>query len=362
MARAARTAWAALMIAALPSGAAVAQEHSKKTAPPVETTAATVETTLPTQGEDIRQLAYDGRHETFFASARPASDADHFTLAFERPVTVRSVVVTTGRPDGGGALAKGDLEYSEDGETFQKLAAFEGGKAHARNVKKLIQAIRIKPGKTEGPIAIGEIALVSNPIVPIFKYPVEFVLDVADAPDMKQWAELVARTCTRAYPMINEALASDGFQPARVIHLKLSKTYEGVAATSGHRIVGSVNFFRQRNHDVGAMVHETVHVVQAYHHGHNPGWLVEGVSDYVRFFLFEPGKLGPINHRTAHHDGSYRVTAAFLAYLTAKYDPTIVRTLNRAMREGQYDEKIFHQLTGKNLKELDEEWRETLRP
>ena len=126
---------------------------------------------------------------------------------------------------------------------------------------------------------------------------------------------MMARTCERAYPMINEELASEGFKPPQIIHLKLSKDYSGVAGTANDHIVGSVDYFRRHTKDVGAMVHETVHVVQAYRRGHRPGWLVEGISDYIRFFKFEPGKLGRINARTAHYDGSYRVSAAFLAYL-----------------------------------------------
>ncbi len=93
-----------------------------------------------------------------------------------------------------------------------------------------------------------------------------------------------------------------------------------------------------------------------------PGWLVEGISDYIRFFKFEPGKLGRINARTAHYDGSYRVSAAFLAYLTEKYDKEIVKKLNALLREGRYEENAFQKLTGKPLKELDEEWRATLKP
>ncbi|MHB1562096.1 MAG: basic secretory protein-like protein, partial [Isosphaeraceae bacterium] len=77
---------------------------------------------------------------------------------------------------------------------------------------------------------------------------------------------------------------------------------------------------------------------------------------------YEPGHLGRIDPRTAHHDGGYRVSAAFLAYLTAKYDPGIVRKLNAAMREARYEESLFEKLTGKNLKELDDEWRATLQP
>ena len=72
---------------------------------------------------------------------------------------------------------------------------------------------------------------------------------------------------------------------------------------------------------------------------------MEGVSDYVRFFKYEPGKIGPINAQRAHYNSSYRVTAAFLAYLTEKYDPEIVLKLNKLMREGNYKEEIFKELT-----------------
>ena len=32
------------------------------------------------------------------------------------------------------------------------------------------------------------------------------------------------------------------------------------------------------------------------------------------------------------------------------------------MREGRYEENVFQKLTGKPLRELDEEWRATLKP
>ena len=89
---------------------------------------------------------------------------------------------------------------------------------------------------------------------------------------------------------------------------------------------------------------------------------MEGVADYIRFFKYEPGKLGRINAKTAHYNNSYRVSAAFLAYLVEKYDKEIVRKLNAAMRERRYDDNMIHQITGKFVGELDDEWRTTLRP
>jgi hypothetical protein len=82
---------------------------------------------------------------------------------------------------------------------------------------------------------------------------------------------------------------------------------------------------------------------------------------YIRFFKYEPGKLGPIDADRAHYDRSYRVSAAFLAYLTERYDSQMVRKLNAMMRQGEYKEEVFKQLTGKTVQELDEEWRATLR-
>jgi hypothetical protein len=175
------------------------------------------------------------------------------------------------------------------------------------------------------PLVLRELTVLSEPAVTPFEYPVEFVVDVADAPEMQAWAENVARVCERQYRMINEELASEGFRPRRVVTMKLSKDYRGVAAAGRGRITGSVRFFQDHPEDIGAMVHETVHIVQDYRGRRNPGWLVEGVADYIRFFIYEPDNIGRLNPRRARYDGSYRISARFLAYLTEKYDRQIVK-------------------------------------
>jgi hypothetical protein len=323
--------------------------------------AATLETTLPTGGEQIRQFAFDGDEKTYFASENNAAAKDHFTLILDKPVAVYSLRVITGRPEGGAKLDAGLLHVSADGKTFEEAAKFRNGVAEIKPAGHKVQAIRIKPARDLNyPLIIREIVLDTDPAVAVFKYPVEFIVDVREAPEMKEWAEKAARICERQYTMINEELKDDHFQPPRRVPMRL-QIRDGVAYTSGGQITGAVAHFKRHPNDVGALVHETVHVVQSYRLPGNPGWLVEGIADYIRFFKYEPGKLGRIDPRRARYDGSYRVTAAFLAYLTEKYDKHIVRKLNKMMREGEYKREIFQKLTGKTLEQLDAEWRATLR-
>ena len=327
-----------------------------------ESVAATVETTLTTADNNIRQLAFDGDPDTYFASEKNPTATDHFTLVFDKPVAVKSVTATTGRPKGGDALEAGTLQLSADGKTFEDAAKFVDGVAKAKPGGRMIQAIRIQPTEDlKHPLVIDEIAVDSDPAVTVFKYPVEFVVDVSDAPEMKEWADKSARICEREYPLLCDDLKSDGWKPSRVITMTLKNRYRGVAETSGDHITGSVRYFKSHPDDFGAMVHETVHTIQGFRGVRNPGWLVEGVADYERFFKYEPGKAGPVDPDKAHYDGSYRVTATFLNYVSEKYDKELVRKLNVHMRKGDYSNDLFKELTGKTLQELDGEWRETLK-
>jgi hypothetical protein len=322
--------------------------------------AAVVESTLTTDGGMIRQFAFDGKADTHFTSTKPPAAADHFTLTFDQPVTVKAVTVTTGKSKGGDELAAGVLEGSADGKAFEQLAKFADGKATATPGKKL-KALRVKvTEEAKVPLVVREFTLDADPAVTTFKYPVEIVPNADDAPDMKEWLEQVARTCEKQYPMICEELKGDGYTPPTLIKMTLKKDYNGVAAASGTRITGSVKYFEKKKDDVGAFVHETVHCVQQYGGRGNPGWLVEGVADYVRFFKYEANKPKPLAPEKAKYDGSYRTTAAFLAYLVDTRDKEIVRKLNDTMRKGKYTADVWKELTGKPVEELGREWQKSL--
>lgn len=322
---------------------------------------AVVSSSLPTADGRIRQFAFDADPATYFLSGRNPTPADHLTLTFDRPVAVKSVAVLTGRPDGQAALAAGTLDLSADGTTFEAAAAFAGGKAGAAGRGRVVRAVRVRPtADQDHPLAVREVTIDSAPEVAAFRFPVEFTLDVADAPGMRAWGEKAIGVCERQYPMICEALASDGFKPPTQIRLALRAGYDGVAAAGGGRITGSAKYFKAHPDDVGAMVHETVHCVQNYHGRDLPGWLVEGIADYIRFWRYEPGKAGRLTPERARYDGSYRTTAAFLAFVSDKYDPQAVTKLNALLRENKYDAGAWKALTGKTVEELNQEWRRSL--
>src|SRR4029077_19654773 len=112
----------------------------------------------------IRQFALDGDADTFFASEKNPGKDDHFTLTLDRPVTVKSVDVRTGRPGDGDILAgrdvldAGELQVSADGKKFTALAQFVKGTARGTPTST-VRAIRVRPDEQARPLVIREIKI-----------------------------------------------------------------------------------------------------------------------------------------------------------------------------------------------------------
>jgi hypothetical protein len=122
---------------------------------------------------------------------------------------------------------------------------------------------------------------------------------------------------------------------------------------------------------VGALVHETVHVVQQYDQARGgnraPVWLTEGIADYIRCWKYEPAEnrhpISPVkdNGQRASYTDSYQTTAAFLWYVTGKYDHELVVELNQAARDGRYTADLWKKYAGKPIEELWTEFAATLK-
>lgn len=196
----------------------------------------------------------------------------------------------------------------------------------------------------------------------------EITFDTSETPDLQPWVESRLRpVCERWYPLIAAMLPSEGYTAPRRVSVTFRKDMQGVAGTSGTRIACAGDWFRRNleGEAAGAVVHELVHVVQRYGRvrggSPNPGWLVEGVADDIRWFHFEPPTQRPRpNPATAHYTDSYRTTAAFLNYVADKHDQDIVKKLNVAMREGRYTAELWKEYTGKTVDELWTDYVQTL--
>ena len=190
------------------------------------------------------------------------------------------------------------------------------------------------------------------------------LIDTSRTPDLTDWAQNTLRpVLEKWYPMIVQMFPSDGYTAPKRFTVTFVPDDRGVAYTMGRHVVCSAPWFKHnlQGEAVGAVVHEMVHVVQQYNRRGNPGWLVEGLADYVRWFMYEPVSNRPRpNPARSHYDDSYRTSAAFIYFVAQTHDKDIAKRLNAAMREGKYSSDLWKQYTGKTPQELWDEYAATL--
>lgn len=225
------------------------------------------------------------------------------------------------------------------------------------------------PPPTSGVVAV-------QPIRSCFKCAdgaMRFCIDSTEAPDLTEWCEAKLKPVVQAwYPKLVAELSSGGYQAPASVTLRFRTDMGGTpASASGAGVnLNAVWFRRERSREaLGAVVHELVHVVQNYGCARRtnpsatptPGWVVEGIADYVRWFLYEPQSGGAEitsgNLARMRYDASYRVTANFLNWVVLTYDRELIRKLNAAAREGRYSEACWNEWTGQRVQDLGEAWK-----
>ena len=161
-----------------------------------------------------------------------------------------------------------------------------------------------------------------------------FTIDIALAPDLAEWAEKELMPVVKDwYPKIVPMLPSDGFEAPAQVRIEFKEGMRGTPAyASREGISCNIEWFRRnlKGEARGAVVHELVHVVQQYGRARRnnpaatrtPGWVVEGIADYIRWFLYEPESKGAEitarNLERARYDANYRITGNFLNWVVAK--------------------------------------------
>ena len=153
------------------------------------------------------------------------------------------------------------------------------------------------------------------------------------------------------WPDVAALLYSDKFITPNAVAVVYRTEKDEVAATGDGVMDVNAAWCRKNPDDTGLTVHELTHVIQSYGTDANPpGWITEGIADYVRWTKFEPEHFHPnINVAKAKYSDKYRTSATFLAWCELHYDSRIVNKVNEDARFGRYDDSIFVKCCGKNL-------------
>lgn len=145
----------------------------------------------------------------------------------------------------------------------------------------------------------------------------------------------------------------------REVVFVIDPAYTGVAAASGKTIRFNPEWYVKNPKDIDVVTHECMHLVQCYK-DFEPGWITEGIADYVRAKFGVNNAAGnwslPDLKPTHKYTSAYRVTARFLIWIEKKYNPELVVNLNEAMRKGKYKDQFWKKQTGKTVDELWSEY------
>ena len=186
--------------------------------------------------------------------------------------------------------------------------------------------------------------------------------EVAENEGVKKWGEQAQELCEEWYPILCRFLATDDWKSPEKVRIVLKQEFNAPAATSGATIHVSVKWITNHPDDFGMMIHELTHVIQNYPPG-QPGWLVEGIADYVRYWKYEPEMpRRRIDWDKAGYRDGYYTSGAFLAWVSHTYDRRLLRNLDAALKDGHYDDHLFELATGKPLATLWDEFKAAQQP
>lgn len=143
---------------------------------------------------------------------------------------------------------------------------------------------------------------------------------------------------------------------AKTVIFIIDPSYKGVAATSANVVRYSPVWMLEKSNDIDVVTHEVMHIVQAYPDDAGPGWLTEGIADYVRYKYGVSNAAAnwtlPALKPTHNYTNSYRITARFLDWVDTNYRSDVVTKLDSSLRTKTYNDAIWNRLTGKSLDEL----------
>ncbi len=161
------------------------------------------------------------------------------------------------------------------------------------------------------------------------------------------------KTFFTTYPKLAKKYNKDA--TSKVVFV-MDPAYTGIAAAGGGVIRFNPEWFKKNPGDIDIVTHEGMHLVQAYPGNSGPGWITEGIADYVRFVdgvdnagaNWKLPELKPEHH----YENAYRITARFFYWLETKVKKGTMVKLDKVMRERKYNDSFWQEQTGKTLDAL----------
>lgn len=143
---------------------------------------------------------------------------------------------------------------------------------------------------------------------------------------------------------------------SKEVFIIIDPNYKGVAATSGHVVRVNPEWMIKHPQDVDVVTHEVMHIVQSYNWNAVPGWITEGIADFVRNEYGVNNKVAnwtlPNYNAHQNYTDAYRVTARFFIWVEKNYDKNLVEELNLAAKDKTYTSVFWKDKTGKTVDEL----------
>lgn len=174
-------------------------------------------------------------------------------------------------------------------------------------------------------------------------------------------ADEFSDTFFKVYPRLAREF---NVKTVRSVTFLIDTAYNGVAEAGGGTVRVSAKWFHRYPKDIDVITHEVMHLVQDYPSDAVPGWITEGIADFVRFEYGVANTSGgwalPPYAPDHHYTDSYRITARFFVWIEKRVKRRVVKALDSAARSKTYNHTFWTTQTGRSIDEL---WRAyTLQP
>ena len=235
------------------------------------------------------------------------------------------------------------------------------GAAHTPDASEAATASRVdhdgwNAGRGDAPEWSNEPEIADHPVTQPAAPPT-VNLDYSQAPDLEPEAVRAQEVLRQWYPRISEMLPTEGYVPPQEFDVVFDPNYDGAAGVAGTTMTVGADYMRAHPDDLGMFVHEAVHINQQYGANDVPGWLTEGIADYIRYYHFQPDDNPIPNEERTHYTDGYGQAAFLLNHAQITYTDRFVAAANDAARRGVYSPQIWIDHTGKDTEAL---WNEAV--